>query len=470
MGKPTGFLEYGRENPKKQPVEERIQHYREFEEGISNRRLRTQAARCMDCGVPFCNGGCPVQNLIPEFNEYLYQGLWRAAYGNLQSTNNFPEFTGRVCPAPCEAACCAGLVGDAVAIKLIEKSIIEQAFAEGWVKPNEQINPSGKKVAIIGSGPSGLAAAMQLNLAGHDVTVLEKNEVLGGLLALGIPDFKLEKRIIDRRIEILKQSGITFQTQAHVGGNIKVAELLKNFDYVCLCGGAETPRDLPFRNAAMAGVYPAMEFLTQQNRRVGNRPQVGPEISAQGKNVVVLGGGDTGADCVGTAIRQGALSVTQLEILPRPPLSNPWPQWPNVFRTASSHEEGCTRLFSINTKSFVGQTQVEGVICCEVEWKQDAAGKWNMTEKDKQFTLQAELVLLALGFTGPTKAGMLADLGVDLDERGNVKTHNYQTSLPQVFAAGDMATGQSLVVRAIRSGRDMAQAVDKAIKGHTNLH
>ncbi len=474
MGKPTGFLEYGRENLKKQAVEDRTQHWGEFEEGITPRRLHTQAARCMDCGVPFCNFGCPVQNLIPEFNEYIYADQWRAAYGTLQSTNNFPEFTGRVCPAPCESACCAGLVVDPVAIKLVEKTIIERAFEEGWVKSNLGGQKSGVKIAVIGSGPSGLAAAVQLNLAGHEVTVFEKNEVLGGLLALGIPDFKLEKHIIERRIEIMRQSGIEFKTQAQVGRNLPTQEVLDSFAYLCLCGGAERPNDLPNRPPNLAGIHQAMDFLSQQNRRVGGRAVGEAEILAKGKHVIVLGGGDTGADCVGTSIRQGAKSVTQIEILPKPPLNrtedNPWPEYPRTFKVASSHEEGCSRLFSTKTAEFIGLEKVEKVSCIEVNWEKDSEGKWQVSDKPgTEFELQADLVLLAIGFAGPIQEGLIADLGLEFDSRGNVQTHNHQTSHERVFAAGDMATGQSLVVRAIYSGRSMAKAVDTAIKGHSHL-
>ena len=475
MGKPTGFLEYGRENPKKQPVDERVKHWCEFEQGITDRRLSTQAARCMDCGVPFCNNGCPVQNLIPEFNEYIYDGLWKAAYGTLQSTNNFPEFTGRICPAPCEASCCAGLTGDPVAIKLIEKSIIEKAFAEGWVKPPIPVEKSGKKVAIIGSGPAGLAAAAQLNLAGHEVVVYEKNEVLGGLLALGIPDFKLEKHIIDRRIKVMEDSGIVFKTNSNVGGNISAKDLDTEYDFICLAGGSESPRDLPQRDSKIQGVHFAMDFLVQQNRRVAGRKIEKPEILAKGKNVVVLGGGDTGSDCVGTSIRQGAKSVTQIEILPKPPSSrseeNPWPEWPLIFRTASSHEEGCNRLFSIATQKINEKNgKVNSLSCIEVDWSKDETGNWKMTEKaGSEFELKADLVLLAMGFTGSVKEGLIEELGLEMDGRGNVKNNKHKTSKDNIFVAGDMATGQSLIVRAIYSGRSMAREVDIVIKGHTHL-
>ena len=474
MGKATGFLEYGKEVGKKQPVEQRIKHYGEFDEPITSRRLRTQAARCMDCGVPFCNSGCPVQNLIPEFNDYLYLDQAQEAYGTLQSTNNFPEFTGRVCPAPCEAACCAGLVGDPVTIKQVELSLVEKAFAEGWVQPHPPTDIQGKKIAIIGSGPAGLAAADQLNLAGHEVTVFEKSEVLGGLLALGIPDFKLEKTIIDRRIEVMKASGITFETNAHIGGNKATDEIVKAFEYVCLTGGSEAPRDIPGRDPKMAGIHYAMDFLTQQNRRVGGREIQGKELNAKGKHVVIIGGGDTGSDCVGTSARQGAKKITQIEIMPKPPISrtesNPWPEYPQIHRTSTSQEEGCERLFSIVTKEMVGSGKIEKLKCAKVEWNQDDAGQWKMTEvPGSEFELKADLVFLAMGFVHPVKEGLLTDLGVELDGRGNVKTENHQTSVKNIYAAGDMATGQSLVVRAIASGRSMAKALDEDIKGYTHL-
>lgn len=474
MGKDTGFIEYSRENPKKQSVEERIQHFNEFEGSLSTRRLTTQAARCMDCGVPFCNWGCPVKNLIPEFNEYIYRDQWRNAYGTLQSTNNFPEFTGRVCPAPCESACCAGLVDEPVAIKQIELAIIERAFQEGWVKPNTPVPSTGVRIAIIGSGPAGLAAAHQLNLAGHEVTVFEKNEVLGGLLRLGIPDFKLEKHIIERRLAILKQQGIEFRTNCNVGANFPVAQVLEDFDYVCLTGGAETPRDINIRKPGQEGVHFAMEFLTQQNRRVGGRPVGAKDILATGKHVVVIGGGDTGSDCVGTSIRQKAKSVTQIEILPEPPKNraadNPWPEYPRIARVSSSQEEGCKRLYSIATKELVGEKQVQALRCAELEWFKDDQGRWASKEKPgSDFELPADLVLLAMGFLHPVKEGLLAQLGVELDDRGNVKTKNHRTSLKKVYAAGDMATGQSLVVRAIDSGRSMAHELDRDIKGYSHL-
>lgn len=475
MGKATGFLEFARENSQKQAVGERIQHYKEFDIRLSSRRVTTQAARCMDCGVPFCNQSCGVSNLIPEFNDYVFKGKWLAAYGTLQSTNNFPEFTGRVCPAPCESSCCADLVTDPVSIKQIELAIIEKAFKEGWVKPNISEELTGKKIAIIGSGPAGLAAAAQLNVARHSITVFEKNEVIGGLLALGIPDFKLEKNIIDRRVYIMKASGVEFRTNAHVGQNISIEEILKEFDYVCLTGGSEHPRDLPVPGRELEGVEFAMDFLTQQNRRVGNREINSQEISAKGKNVVVIGGGDTGSDCVGTSIRQGAKSVTQIEILPKPPLErpadNPWPEWPRTLRTSSSHEEGCLRDFNILTEAFVGQQKLEILRCARVEWDKSAKGNPPLMKKivGSEYEIKADLVLLALGFVHPIHEGMLDQLAIEYDAWGNIKHNNFKTTVDKVFTAGDMASGQSLVLTAINSGRAMAKALDVEIKGFTHL-
>lgn len=475
MGKETGFLEYARETPTKLSVKKRIKHHQEFEKLPSARRLMTQAARCMDCGVPFCNWGCPVSNLIPEFNDYVYQKQWRAAYGALQSTNNFPEFTGRVCPAPCEPACCAGLVEDPVSIKMIELAIIERAFENDWVKPYTPAPSSGNTIAIIGSGPAGLAAAQQLNLAGHDVTVFEKNDSIGGLLVLGIPDFKLEKHIVKRRVDLLVQEGIKFKANTHVGKDIAATEILDQFDYVCLTGGAEKPRDLPINGRKLGGIHFAMDFLIQQNRRNAGQAVEEKEIFAEGKNVVVIGGGDTGSDCVGTSIRQKAKSVTQIEILPKPPKkrpnATPWPHWPQVLRTSSSQEEGCKRDFAVMSKEFVGKKTVKEINCVRVNWSEpDENGRSELQEvPGSEFTIQAEMVLLAMGFVHPVHENLLSDFGVELDERGNVATNNHQTSIENIYAAGDMATGQSLVVRAISSGRSMARAVDTAIKGFTNL-
>ena len=475
MGKTTGFLDYLREDPIKQPVNERKQHFTEFESLPTSRKLKTQAARCMDCGVPFCNWGCPVSNLIPEFNEYVYKGQWRAAYGALQATNNFPEFTGRLCPAPCEASCCSGLVEGPVSIKMLEKAIIEKAFESGWVKAVDPAPATDVKIAVIGSGPAGLAAAQQLNLAGHEVTVFEKNEVIGGLLVLGIPDFKLDKSIVERRVRLLEEEGIRFKVNSHVGRDLAAADVMNNFDYICLTGGSEKPRDLPIPGRDLAGVHFALEFLFQQNRRHQEHDVKGEAINAEGKHVVVIGGGDTGSDCVGTSIRQQAKSVTQIEILPKFPqerqASNPWPEWPLIHRTSSSQEEGCARDFAVMSKSFAGEGKVEQINCVRVEWLEpDEAGRREMREiPGSEFVLKADLVMLSMGFLHPQPEGMLKDFGVALDERGNVATQNYRTSVDKIFAAGDMATGQSLVVRAINSGREMAKALDTLIKGHTHL-
>jgi len=468
-------MEFARENPAKDSVRKRIKHFKEFERLPTGRRLTTQAARCMDCGVPFCNWGCNVNNLIPEFNEYVYKGQWRAAYGALQSTNNFPEITGRICPAPCEASCCAGLVEEPVSIRMLEKAIIEKAFAEGWVRPMDPAPATNVTIAVIGSGPSGLAAAQQLNLAGHDVTVFEKNEVIGGLMTLGIPDFKLEKHIVERRVKLMEEEGIKFKVNSHIGKNLKAKKVLKDFDYICLAGGSEKPRDLPIPGRKLKGVHFALDFLFQQNRRNGDRDIQGTEITAKDKRVVVIGGGDTGSDCVGTSIRQGAKSVTQIEILPAPPRkrkeNNPWPEWPQIMRTSSSQEEGCKRDFAVLSQEFVGKKKLEVIKCVRVAWsKPDQEGRSEMSiVPDSEFELKADLVLLSMGFVHPVHEGMLVDFGVDLDERGNVTTDNYRTSVKNIFAAGDMATGQSLVVRAINSGREMAKALDEAIKGYTHL-
>ena len=475
MGKKTGFLDYPREDAGHETVDERIEHSREFQKPLNNYRLQTQAARCMDCGVPFCNWGCPVDNLIPEFNEFVYEGQWRAAYGTLQSTNNFPEFTGRVCPAPCEAACCAGVVEESISIKQVELRVVEQAFAQGWVLPNQRRAGTGRRIAVVGSGPAGLAAAAQLSLAGHSVVVFEKNEVLGGLLRLGIPDFKLDKAVVERRIDVMRRDGIEFRTGVNVGVDVTASSLLKEHDFLALAGGAEQPRELTVDGRNLSGVHFAMDFLRQHNRRVGGRDLGGDEISAKGKNVVVIGGGDTGSDCVGTSIRQGAASVTQIEILPRPPrhrsVDNPWPNWPQVFRTSTSQAEGCERLFSVATRAFVGDERLQKITAARVEWGRDDQGKWQMRDAaDGVIERPAELALLAMGFVHPVKDGLLEELGLELDPRGNVKVDlENRTSDPRVFCCGDMATGQSLVVRAIADGRALARSLDCTIKGHTHL-
>ena len=469
MGKVTGFKEYTREMPVRRPVEERVNDYLEVYYDFPEEKVRTQAARCMDCGIPFCHTGCPVVNIIPDWNDLVYRDHWKEAIRVLHSTNNFPEFTGRICPAPCEAACVLGINEPAVTIKNIEKTIIERAWQEGWVHPEPPERRTGKRVAVVGSGPSGLAAAQQLNRAGHLVTVFEKADRIGGLLRYGIPDFKLEKHVVDRRLAQMLAEGVQFQTSAHVGHNIPAEDLRKEFDAVLLCGGAEHPRDLNVPGRELKGIHFAMEFLPQQNKRNAG-DQVANQILATGKRVVIIGGGDTGADCLGTSHRQKAKSVHQFEIMPRPPqeraASTPWPLWPLQLRTESAHEEGGIRDWAVGTTHFSGD------------------GKGNVKElhairvgtppkfepmPGTEFILEADLVLLALGFTGPVKHGMVEQLGVALDARGNIATDNFASSVPGVFAAGDMRRGQSLVVWAISEGRKAAAAVDKHLMGSTLL-
>ncbi len=465
MGHLTGFLDFAKEYKETEPVKERIQHFHEFERLLSDRRIITQAARCMDCGIPFCNNACPTHNLIPDFNQAVYERQWEKAYHILTTTNTLPEITGRVCPAPCEHACCSDLVEAPISIKMIELAIIEKAFASGWVKSN--INkPTGKKVAVVGSGPAGLTAAIELNQLGHQVTVFEKNEVPGGLAVLGIPNYKLEKQFIARRVKIMEENGIVFKTGVHVGKNYSAAKLRSEFDAVCLTGGAELPRDVSVAGREYGNIHFAMEFLTDQNRRLAKIKQEQEGILATGKNVVVIGGGDTGSDCIGTSVRQGAKSITQLEILPMPPktrtASNPWPEWANTLRTSTSHEEGCTRVFSCMTQAFKGENNlVSGVEVVDVTWD----GRTPVPIENTKRTIPAELVLLAAGFVSPVKEGMLSELALELDQRGNVKTTNYATSQEGVFAAGDMATGASLIVRAIQDAKKMNQVVHQYLQG-----
>ena len=478
MGKPTGFLEIKRHEPGAQPVAERIRFYKEFEIPLADAELSRQGARCMDCGIPFCQSGCPVNNIIPDWNDLVYKGRWREAIEVLHSTNNFPEFTGRICPAPCEAACTLNINSDPVTIKTIEHAIIDHAWEQGWVKPQPAAKKTGKKVAVVGSGPSGLAAAQQLARAGHAVVLFEKNDRVGGLLRYGIPDFKMEKRHIDRRTEQMKAEGVEFRINQHVGVNVSARKLHDEFDAVLLTGGSEHPRDLNVPGRELQGVHYALEFLIQQNKR--NAGDVIPDaaaLSAKGKHVVVIGGGDTGSDCIGTSIRHGAASVTQLELLPKPPEKEnkplTWPNWPNKLRTSSSQEEGCARDWAVATKKLTGEngrvTTLHGV---RLEWKQDAGGQWKSSEiPASEFTLRADLVLLAMGYMHPVHEGMLKELGVALDTRGNVQAteFRYQTSSPKVFAAGDMRRGQSLVVWAIREGRQAARAVDEFLMGRSDL-
>jgi glutamate synthase (NADPH) small chain len=484
MGKPTGFMEFSRENPSKRQVAERLHDYQEIEVTLSNEKAQKQAARCMNCGVPFCHNGCPLGNIIPEFNDAVYEQNWEYAYDLLISTNNFPEFTGRICPAPCESACVLAINKPAVTIEAIERYIIETAFAKGLVKPNPPKFRTDKKVAIVGSGPAGLAAAMQLNKAGHTVTVFERADAIGGLLRYGIPDFKLDKSLIDRRLAVMEAEGISFQTNAHIGGNIRTKTLLEDFDAVLLCGGSTVPRDLPIPGRNLKGVHFAMEFLSQQNKRVSgkevkidhtaNAYQNG-DIFATGKNVVVIGGGDTGSDCVGTSNRHQANSVTQIELMPKPPKdyneATPWPNWPMILRSSTSHEEGCERNWAIQTKEFIGDENgnLQALKIVEVELKTEN-GRMNFIEKpDTEQVIPCELALLAMGFLHPQAEGMLKDLEVELDERGNVKAPHYQTTNPKVFTAGDMRRGQSLVVWAISEGREVARAVDTYLMGYSEL-
>jgi len=477
MGKPTGFKEYTREGLRYAPVADRIEHFNEFYALPDD--LRTQAARCMDCGIPFCHKGCPVNNIIPDWNDLVYKDNWREASRVLHSTNNFPEFTGRICPAPCEEACTLNLIGDAVTIKNIELAIVERAWKEGWITPQIPERKSGKRVAVIGSGPSGLACAQQLARAGHDVVVFEKNDRIGGLMRYGIPNFKFEKHIIDRRLAQMRAEGVEFRINTHVGVDISAMDIVDEFDAVALTGGSEKPRDLPVPGRELEGVHFAMEFLPQQTKVVlGDSMPDDKRITAEGGHVIVIGGGDTGSDCIGTSNRQGAESVTQLEILPRPPEEADklltWPDWPMRLRTSSSQEEGCERDFAVLTRRFLGgdSGHVRAIECLRVEWAQGDDGKWKMQEiAGSEFELKADLVLLAMGFVHPVHEGMLKELGVTMDGRGNVAADigDYRSSLDKVFAAGDMRRGQSLVVWAIHEGRGCARAIDHYLTGDTGL-
>jgi glutamate synthase (NADPH) small chain len=479
MGKVTGFLEFERNDRHYEPVEQRIRHWREFVLPLPEQDLRTQAARCMNCGVPYCHGtgstapgtpGCPVNNQIPDWNDLVYSGNWEEAARNLHSTNNFPEVTGRVCPAPCEASCTLNIDDNPVTIKSIECAIADRAIESGWIKPERWNDRTGKKVAVVGSGPAGMACAQQLARAGHDVHVYEKHGKAGGLMRYGIPDFKMEKRVVDIRIEQMEGEGVTFHYGAHVGGNVKTEDLLEDYDAIALTGGAEHPRDLPIPGRELKGIHFAMDFLPQQNRRVSGEPlgKVEP-ILATGKHVVVIGGGDTGSDCIGTSIRQGALSVTNFEIMPQPPEHEnkplTWPDWPLKLRTSSSHEEGAARDFSVATQRFSGENgQVKILHCTRIDAKFKSI-------PGTEFDVKADLVLLAMGFVHPVHQGMIEALKVELDPRGNVKadTMAYQTSVKKVFSAGDMRRGQSLVVWAIREGRACAHAIDAFLMGSSTL-
>jgi glutamate synthase (NADPH/NADH) small chain len=469
MGKPTGFLEVGRQDRPYEKVPTRVSGWTEFVKELPDEVMKKQGGRCMDCGIPFCHNGCPVNNLIPDWNDLVYKGKWHEALLTLHSTNNFPEFTGRICPAPCEAACTLNINDDPVTIKSIECAIVDRGWQEGWIQPELPTRKTGKTVAVIGSGPAGMAAAQQLARVGHEVTLFEKDDRIGGLLRYGIPDFKMEKHLIDRRITQMTAEGVTFKTNCHVGVDLKADALLRGYDAILLTGGAQAPRDLPAPGRELEGIHFAMEFLAQNNKRVaGDNIPAAETITAKDKHVIVIGGGDTGSDCIGTSIRQGAASVTQLEIMPRPPDQENkalvWPYWPLKFRTSSSQEEGCDREFAVATKEFVGENgRVISQQIVKLAQGQEVPGSAQ--------NLKADLVLLAMGFVHPIHAGLLKDLGVFLDNRGNVlaDTNKYQTSIAQVFAAGDMRRGQSLVVWAIREGRQAARAVDEFLMGASDL-
>ena len=477
MGQIDGFMKFDREMPKSRDPKERLKDYKEVYNPLDKEKVKQQASRCMDCGVPFCHNGCPLGNNIPDFNDAVYQKKWEDAIRILSSTNNFPEFTGRICPAPCEASCVLSINNKPVTIEYIEKTIAEQAFEKGYIKPNPPKSRTGKRVAIVGSGPAGLAAAAQLNKAGHWVTVFERSDRIGGLLRYGIPDFKLEKWTLDRRLRIMEQEGIVFRTNAHVGVNISAKHLQEEFDAILVCGGASAPRDLPIPGRNFSGVHYAMDFLTQQNKRVAGDKISSGEILANERNVLVIGGGDTGSDCVGTSNRQSAKSVTQIELLAKPPLqrnesSNPWPLWPMVLMTSSSHEEGVNRKWAILTKEFLGDSmgRLTGLRIVDITWGVSSEGKMGFEEiPGSERVIPCELALLAIGFTGAEKGGMIDELKLALDERGNIKTQNYRTTQEGVFAAGDIRRGQSLVVWAISEGREAAQAVDTWLMGSSAL-
>jgi glutamate synthase (NADPH/NADH) small chain len=477
MGKPTGFLEYQRRERGYMPVTERVQHWREFVRPLPDDELRRQGGRCMDCGTPFCHNACPVNNVIPDWNDLVFDNDMRSALAVLHQTNNFPDVTGRICPAPCEAACTLNLIEQPVTIKTIEHSIVERGWSEGWIEPEISAHRSGKRVAVIGSGPAGLACAQQLARVGHAVAVFEKAPRIGGLLRYGIPDFKLEKIVIDRRIAQMRAEGVEFHPNCHIGVNVPVEKLMQGYDAVVLAIGAEHPRDLPVPGRELQGIHYAMEFLTQQNRRVaGEKVPEAEGILAGGRDVLVIGGGDTGSDCIGTSNRHKARSVSQLEILPLPPEQeeklSTWPNWPLKLRTSSSHEEGCLRDFAVTTKGFTGKDgRVTGLDAARVEWVSEN-GRMTMREvPDSAFHIKADLVLLAMGFVHPVHRGAVQSIGVELDPRGNVKAtdRDYATSVPKVFAAGDTRRGQSLVVWAIREGRQCARAVDEFLMGSSDL-
>jgi glutamate synthase (NADPH) small chain len=479
MGKPTGFLEYKRELPSKRPVQDRRKDYKEFINQYEPEQLNKQAARCMNCGIPFCHHGCPLGNVIPEFNDAVYNKAWKDAYDILVTTNNFPEFTGRICPAPCESSCVLGINQPAVTIEEIEKHIIEIAFEKGFVKAKQPNIRTGKKIAVVGSGPAGLAAAAQLNSAGHTVTVFERDDAPGGLLRYGIPDFKLEKWIIDRRIAILEMEGIVFHCNTNVGVDMGINELMRDYNAIVLSGGSTIPRDLPVPGRDLKGIYFAMDYLKQQNKRVGAMPVLEEDIFATGKNVIVIGGGDTGSDCVGTSNRHGATQITQFELLPQPPKDRtafmPWPTYPMIMKTTSSHEEGCERQWAMATKEFIGDEKgnLKALKITQLEWKltDDGRPARFVEVPGTEQVIACELALLAMGFVHPQHEGLVNDLGIELDERGNVRAaeKSYQTNIEKIFTAGDMRRGQSLVVWAISEGRECAQKVDEYLMGSSLL-
>ena len=475
MGKPTGFMEHDRRLPEKRPVEERVGDFKEVYQPFPEKTLREQAARCMDCGVPTCHAGCPLGNRIPDWNDEVYHSRWKAAFQQLNATNNFPEFTGRLCPAPCEESCVLAINAPAVTIEQIEKTIIEQAFEQGWVQPRLPARRSGKKVAVVGSGPAGLACAAQLNSAGHTVVVYERDAKPGGLLRYGIPDFKLEKAVVDRRLTLMEKEGIVFITDTHVGVERSGESLCEDFDALVLCCGATRPRDLPIPGRELTGIYFAMDFLTGQNRQIAGESQHLP-VDAQSCQVVVIGGGDTGSDCIGTCLRQGAAAVVNFELLPQPPEgrpeSQPWPYWPMRLRSSSSHEEGGSRHWNLLTKRFIGgQGRVQTLETVAVQWFEEAGRPARFEELPESRQIwPADLVLLAMGFTGPETDSVVAQLALDLDDRGNIRTgSDYMTSKDGVFAAGDARRGQSLIVWAISEGREAACAVDRYLMGRTDL-
>ena len=481
MGKPTGFKEISRHDRAYAPVAERVQHWNEFTVPLDDDDLSRQGARCMDCGIPYCHRGCPVNNIIPDWNDLVFRGQWREAMEVLHSTNNFPEFTGRVCPAPCEAACTLNITDEPVTIKSIECAIVDRAWQEGWVVPQIPARRTGKRVAVVGSGPAGLACAQQLARAGHAVVVYEKRDKIGGLLRYGIPDFKMEKHQIDRRMAQMQAEGVEFRPNSRVGADIPVGDLLDEYDALVLAGGSEAPRDLTVPGRELEGVHFAMDFLTQQNARLdGREVDEAERILATDRRVVVIGGGDTGSDCVGTSIRQGAASVTQLEIMPRPPEREDkemtWPDWPLKLRTSTSHEEGCERDWSVSTTRITGNGRVQQLHLQRLDWVNGGDGRLQMVPvENSEFSIDADLILLAMGFVHPVRDALLQDLGVELDGRGNVKADTeaepgaYATSVAKVWACGDMRRGQSLVVWAIREGRQCARAVDLALMGSTEL-